>query len=292
MDSTGAAAPVAMALAHAARGWPVFPCVDKRPLTPHGVKDATLDPSAIAAWWRARPGAAVAIATGRAGGLVVLDVDPRAGGDESLRELEGRLGGLPGSPRVLTGGGGEHLYFRHPGDREVPNRRDLGGFRGLDLKGDGGYVIAPPSRHRSGREYAFDVGAHPDDVALAPCPGEILALAGPSPARVRYPGDGGAELTERARRLVELDRRVRARFERDAAALLDRSPSGLDYALASLLAHRGLRGAEIEAVVRASRAQAGLPAKRPAYFAATVGKALAGARVWADDPLAGAQGER
>jgi hypothetical protein len=101
---------------------------------------------------------------------LVLDVDPRHGGDASLVELERQYGPLPETPRVLTGGSGAHLYFAV--DHPIGNRAGLA--PGIDLRGDGGFVVAPPSVHASGRRYMWELGASPDDVALALAPEWLL----------------------------------------------------------------------------------------------------------------------
>jgi Bifunctional DNA primase/polymerase, N-terminal len=98
----------------------------------------------------------------------VLDVDPRNGGDETLASLEHRHGVLPTTWRFLTGGRGQHIIFRHPGGRIKSLAGALGS--GLDVKADGGLIVAPPSRHISGRRYAISVDHHPDDVPLAGMP--------------------------------------------------------------------------------------------------------------------------
>jgi hypothetical protein len=94
------------------------------------------------------------VRTGRESNIVVIDVDPRHGGKESLRSLLESLGELPGGPVARTGGGGWHLLFRHPG-REVPSRSGIA--PGIDIRGDGGLFIAPPSIHRSGNSYCWQV---------------------------------------------------------------------------------------------------------------------------------------
>ena len=146
----------AAAASYAARGWAVFPLQPggKEPLTPHGFKDASIYPEAIAGWWRRWPAANVAIATGTLSGVAVLDIDPRNGGDESLRDLEARYGPLPDTPTVLTGGGGQHYYFAIPKGMTVRSRRLA---PGVDLKGEGGYVVAPPSVHPSGQRYVWEL---------------------------------------------------------------------------------------------------------------------------------------
>ena len=133
--------------------------------------DATTDSGQVQTWWAESPAANVGIATGVVSGLVVLDVDPAHGGDESLCDLEAEQGTLPATPTALTGGGGRHLFFAHPGGR-VPNR--VGLRPGLDLRGDGGFVVAPPSIHASGRCYAWEASAYPNDTPLASLPAWLL----------------------------------------------------------------------------------------------------------------------
>jgi hypothetical protein len=176
---------LAAALRYAARGWAVFPCHEptggrcscgrpdcaspaKHPRTARGLHDATNDPGVIAGWWQRWPTANVAVQTGAASGLVVLDVDPYHGGLTTLAELQRTHGGLPPSPAVRTGSGGRHYWFAHPGDH-VRNSAGLLG-PGLDIRGDGGYVIAPPSVHAVGGRYLWA-----SEVALAQAPGWILA---------------------------------------------------------------------------------------------------------------------
>ncbi len=133
----------------------------------------------IQRWWRRWPDANVGIVTGAVSGLVVLDVDPRKGGGDLLAALEDVYGALPRTVESLTGGGGQHFYFRHPG-ASVPSRSIA---PGLDIKGDGGLVVSPPSGHVSGRVYAWESGCAPSDVSLADLPGWLQAMAqDPSPA--------------------------------------------------------------------------------------------------------------
>jgi hypothetical protein len=121
-------------------------------------------------------------------GTVVLDIDPRNGGEDSLAKLEERHGTLPATLTAHTGGGGLHCFFRHPGHQKVPNRRDLGGLPGLDLKGDAAYIIAPPSNHASGSRYSWDEATNRENTLLVPCPEFLLRLAANSGVggRVRY----------------------------------------------------------------------------------------------------------
>jgi hypothetical protein len=153
------------ALRYANRGWPVFPCQakGKAPLVQRGLLAAVTDPETITGWWRVWPDANVAGRTGRASGLIVLDVDGEDG-LASLRELERRHGPLPKTASVVTPRGGQHFYFAHPGGH-VPNSASQLGA-GLDIRGDGGYVLLPPSVGASGRRYEPD-----EQCAAAPLPG-------------------------------------------------------------------------------------------------------------------------
>lgn len=140
------------------RGLAVFPCRrrEKLPLTPHGCLDASREPPQISAWWSRWPDANVAVATGPLSGLFVVDVDVDGEeGEASLRLLEAEHGALPATVEVITGRG-RHLWLRLPAAADVRNSAgQLGG--GLDVRGAGGYVLAPPSLHPSGRRYAWSV---------------------------------------------------------------------------------------------------------------------------------------
>jgi putative DNA primase/helicase len=199
------------ALGYARRGWRVLPlhsirdgrCTCRRqncehpgkhPRTLHGVLDATTDPTIVMGWWHGSPDANLAVATGAASGIVVLDVDPRNGGDASLADLQRQNGALPETPRVLTGGGGMHVYFHAP-QPTVPTRV-VGD--GLDLKAAGGYVVAPPSLHLSGRLYAWEIGAGLE-LPLAPLPA-WLQTAATAGSRQRLRRDGTPLLVHRGER--------------------------------------------------------------------------------------------
>lgn len=168
--------PGAAALEYARQGRPVFPChtpthggcschrdgcssPGKHPRTRNGLRDASSDPRVVAAWWRRWPDANVGVVTGRPSGLVVVDVDPDHGGIDSMRRLVAQHGPLPPGPRVRTGSGGWHVMFAHP-DQPVPN--SVGRVApGVDIRGDGGYVIAPPSLHAAGDRYVWTRGGEP-----------------------------------------------------------------------------------------------------------------------------------
>ena len=128
------------ALGYAARGWLVHPLKprSKEPATAHGFKDATVDPVQIATWWFENPAYNIGIAT-EPSGLLVVDIDPRNYGPGSFLTVE-NIKCSADTYEVLTGGGGRHIYFQLP---EEPHAKAIG--MGIDLKGRGGYVVAPPS---------------------------------------------------------------------------------------------------------------------------------------------------
>ena len=170
---------LAAALDYLSRGWSVVAVQPKakRPMvrwTPF--QSAPPAPAEVEQWYRHWPDANVGIVTGAVSGLVVLDVDAGHGGGESLAALEREFSPLEPTVECRTGGGGRHLYFRHPGV-EMPNRA---GFRpGLDLRGDGGVVVAPPSIHPSGNPYRWVAGRSPGELAPAPLPRWLrMLLAG------------------------------------------------------------------------------------------------------------------
>lgn len=179
------------ALDYAWRGWPVFPlhsiingrctCEEgagchspgKHPRIVDWPNQATTDPATIRQWWTRWPGANIGIPTGKASRFFVLDGDPRNGGDDTLRELEAKYGALPSTVESQTGGGGFHKLFKYPG----PIKSGAGVLgHGLDIRGDGGYIVAPQSLHASGRRYEWEVSSHPDDVAIAEAPTWLLPM--------------------------------------------------------------------------------------------------------------------
>jgi hypothetical protein len=136
---------VAAALSYKERGWPVLPLNGKRPAIKGVVHSASLDDSFIKQ--RFATGCNVGIQTGKASGIVVVDVDPRNGGDATLSDLITDHGIMPETLQAITGGGGYHLFFNHPG---VKLRGKLGD--GIDIKSDGGFIVAPPSVHPDTKE--------------------------------------------------------------------------------------------------------------------------------------------
>lgn len=146
-----------MALQYAQRSLAVFPVKekDKTPLTKNGCKDAIKDAEAIHRWWSQSPNVNIGIATGEPSGLWVLDIDGEEG-EDSLKALEAAHGALPPTMEVHTGGGGRHLYFALPQGLDISNSAGKVGWK-IDVRGNGGYVVAPPSVHKSGRKYEWSV---------------------------------------------------------------------------------------------------------------------------------------
>jgi DNA-binding transcriptional ArsR family regulator len=146
-------------------------CYDpgKHPTTPHGFNDASSDQERIADIFARWPGGNVGLKTGRASGTVIIDVDPRNGGMETLRRLQAEHGYLPPTRLHATGGGGFHYALRYPeGVMEVPSRT-IG--PGVEVKADGAGVVLPPSNHASGGRYEILVR-----VPLAPLPAWVMKM--------------------------------------------------------------------------------------------------------------------
>lgn len=121
-------------------------------------------PDEIRTWWHRYPQANIGVVTGEVSGIIVLDVDGETG-DRALRELPS----LPETCQVATGRG-RHFWFKHPGGH-LGNSTNL--LPGLDLRADGGYVVVPPSLHRTGQRYTWQ---HSDGTPLADPPGWLIEL--------------------------------------------------------------------------------------------------------------------
>ena len=148
------------ALEYASIGMPVFHCMPnaKNPASAHGFHDATTDIAVTISRWTQNPNYNIAIRTGielGGGTLVVIDEDPRNGGDKTMAALREKNGTFPETARVITGrrDGGKHYYFICPPD--VILKSKLG--PGIDVQSRGKYVIAPPSTHpETGLSYEWD----------------------------------------------------------------------------------------------------------------------------------------
>lgn len=135
------------------------PSPGKHPRLGEWTKQATTEAGQIQQWWKDFPAANVGIATGAQSGVVVLDIDPKSGGRDSMRRIVEEFGRMEQGLIVETGSGGWHYYFQHPGGYQgnlqgsATTASPLG--PGLDFRGDGGMVVAPPSIHASGASYKW-----------------------------------------------------------------------------------------------------------------------------------------
>jgi len=165
------------AVALASRGFCIFPVTStgkkKRPLVESWQNIATKDLAQIQVWWTQWPDANIGMACGKSG-VFVLDVDVSDGkpGLESLGKLEAEYAKIPETMQVKTGSGGIHFFFRYTLNRSVGNRGHF--LPGLDVRGDGGYVILPPSIHETNNLYEWV-----KEIAPAECPLPILDLIAP-----------------------------------------------------------------------------------------------------------------
>lgn len=164
------------AIDYASRGIAVFPLKprDKAPITKHGVHEATTNFDQIKKWWSKHPSANIGIACGQvSGGLLVVDLDRKPNGVDgldSLNEWERENGNLPETVRSITGNGGAHIFYRIKG--EGKNRVNL--LEGVDIRSDGGYVVAPPSIHNNGNPYEWEYD--PEEYPIADADDTVLKL--------------------------------------------------------------------------------------------------------------------
>ena len=188
-----------LALCYIQLGWAVIPLhtssnghcscgnsnctsVAKHPRTRSGSKDASQDAMQICDWWTRWPDANIGIATGKSSDLLVVDIDPRHGGDTSWQNWLGRNPITP-TLTVRTGGNGEHLYFKCPSEK-LTNRSGL--LPGVDIRGEGGYVVAPGSVHASGTEYHWQ-GCF-SSTAIAEFPERLHGLIQSGSKVIKLPG--------------------------------------------------------------------------------------------------------
>lgn len=164
------------------RGWSVIPLRPQSKLPAirwETYQHRRADSAALQRWLRRWPQLNIGIVTGAISGLVVLDVDRAHGGFDSLEALERLYGPLPATVEVETGGGGRHLYFASP---PASLRNKAGIAAGIDLRGEGGMVVAPPSIHPSGGRYRWAPGHEPGALPLAVMPAWLVRLAADAPA--------------------------------------------------------------------------------------------------------------
>jgi bifunctional DNA primase/polymerase-like protein len=173
---------------------PVFPLIprDKRPLTEHGLKDATTDPAIISKWWADQPEANIGLAMGD--GLFAVDIDGEAGA-ASLASLEATHGRLPGTVEAVTSNG-RHLLFKLPSGVEIRNSASKIG-EGIDVRGTGGYLVVAPSIHPSGARYQWKGGNRPDQIDAADAPAWLIELVRrrePAPVSATGLSDGNGRI--------------------------------------------------------------------------------------------------
>lgn len=169
--------------------WPVFPVhsmVDgicscgndhcsssgKHPKTYNGVKSATTDLQVVKVWWNKWPNANIGIATGEKSGFFVLDIDIKGDGPDSLEELIELHEPLPETVVAVTGSFGSHYLFKHC--EGIKNKVAL--FPGIDVRGDGGYIVVSPSNHISGRDYEWELCSRPIETPIAAAPNWLIDL--------------------------------------------------------------------------------------------------------------------
>jgi hypothetical protein len=158
------------ALGLAQRGMAIFPCRarGKEPATYHGVLDATKDHNTIRGWWGADPHFNIGLATGTPSGVFAIDIDG-IDAEGELHKLEAENGLLPPTVASITGRG-RHVLFQMPSGVKIANSAGQVA-PGIDVRGTGGYIVAPPSVHPSGRPYAWSVDS---GTAFAPAPAWLI----------------------------------------------------------------------------------------------------------------------
>lgn len=228
---------------------PVFPCKGKQPRTEHGYKDGSTDSRQVADWWQAWPDANVALVTGD---LIVIDVDGPEG-SQSLEALEAQHEPLPPTLSASTGRG-VHRYYRCPEGIKIGNSAGKLGV-GLDVRGKGGYVIAPPSIHENGKRYEWIA----EGVPIADLPEWIAEILKP---RERQQGDVVA-----IRPTGDADRRIALVALEREAQIVRVAPDGTRndtlnkaaYNLGQLAANGSITESEITEQLVAAAEAANLP---------------------------------
>lgn len=164
------------ALWYAEHGYLVIPLLtrDKLPRIKGWPELATNDPNKIRSWWKQWPDANVGCLSGSRSGICVLDVDPRNGGDVSLDDLLQEHGQLPDTLHCLTGGGGDHYYFKIPQGTAIPTMASQIA-PGIDILGDPHIVVLPPSIHPSGKTYEWEASSRPEILPIAELPRWLVA---------------------------------------------------------------------------------------------------------------------
>lgn len=162
------------ALSYAHLGLAVFPLVEgaKNPATAKGFKNASTDEKTVRTWWTRNPNYNIGIACGNGTMVIDLDVDEAKGedGTATLRKWEEENGVLPETATAVTGRGGLHMLYRIDGEARCSANPKLG----VDVRGDGGYIVAPPSIHPNGTRYEWE--RDPREREIAEADGNVMAF--------------------------------------------------------------------------------------------------------------------
>jgi hypothetical protein len=162
------------ALRYALMGWPIVPLKGKRPIPKDWPSKASTQEGTILNWLREFPEANIGIATGARAGFFVLDVDGEAG-EESLVKLQEQHGTLPTTLEGITGGGGRHILFQFPAGVELGNSNKALKAKKLDIRGNGGQIVAPPSIHPT-TGVVYEWVSDPATTAIAAAPAWLIEL--------------------------------------------------------------------------------------------------------------------
>lgn len=154
----------------------------KHPHTKHGTKEPLKTGLDVDVYWARHPHCNIGIATGAGSDIVVLDIDSDKGGVNSMRQLWQRYGPPGDTPISVTGGGGRHVLFQHPGSKV---KNVIGYMPGIDVRGDGGLIVAPPSLHVTGNRYHWQPQSHPKNYDPEPMPTWMMVFLEASEARRR-----------------------------------------------------------------------------------------------------------
>lgn len=218
---------------YAMKHWHIFPVKphDKTPLL-KWQDEATDNALIIGEWFSNKyPSANIGLATGKRSGLFALDVDAGHNGIETLKELTAKHGDLPLTPKAHTGGGGYHYFFKMP-EQEIRNSAGKLG-NGLDIRANGGYVVAPLSIHPNGNEYKWEV--QPSKIELAQAPNWLLELLTEQPQKVAMSPTEGAYISgQRNNALTQLAGAMRRRNMSEDAIFLALNAENLNRCLPPL----------------------------------------------------------
>ncbi|MDQ2839330.1 MAG: bifunctional DNA primase/polymerase [Actinomycetota bacterium] len=270
-----------MLLAHPARetpgdpelGWPVLPVAGmvggtcgcrararcahpaKHPLIKDGTRSATVSVGQVRDWWRYWPWAGIGIVTGARSQLVVVDVDPRHGGHDTLGLLVERRELSAATLTARTGSGGLHLCYRLPAGHKAANTSGrlpgVGDTPGIDVRGDGGYIVAAPSSHRSGDRYRWD----PHSPTMWAAPGCTLHVQRRPPSE----GAGGARGVAGSGYAQRAVHGELARLATAVDGVRNDTLNRAAFSLGTLIGAGGLNRPDVESALAGAADAAGIP---------------------------------